>query len=102
MKVSTIFLIIGFVAVYSCLFITQLLPLFLNKEYKSEKKRINKMMGNQLLSIKTKTRNIKLSITLMILSFFSIFTSIVMINSNLQVAIVFLSLSIITMVFIKY
>jgi len=102
MKLSSIFLIIGFLTVYFCLFITQILPLLLNMENKYNQRRIFKKMGNQLLSINNQTTKANTGISLKILSFLLLFTSLIMISINFQIALTALTFSITTLVIIKY
>ena len=101
MNLSTIFMIVGFLAVYVCLFLSQILPILLNKNITSDQKVLSKRMGLQLLSIKPQPKNFKLSISLIIFSVLLIFLSILMIKSSFQLALVALSFSITTLALIK-
>lgn len=68
MKLSTLFMIIGFLTAYLCLFISQVLPILRNKNTASAQNVVSKKMGLQLLSIRTQPKNNRLSIPLTILS----------------------------------
>lgn len=102
MKLSNIILGIGFLSVYSILFITQVLPLLSNKQSPSKQKRICKIMGNKILSIKVEYKNIKLGRSILLLSFLLLAVSIAIVNSMLITGITALSFSILMLAFIKW
>jgi len=102
MKLSTVFFIIGFLAIYLGLFISQIIPIFSNKETKSNSNNINKKMGKQLVSIKYEPINSKQKKLLLIFSLLTFFMSIfVLIIWNLNISLPFLSFSIITIAILK-
>ena len=102
MKLSTVFFIIGFLAVYSGLFISQIIPIFSIKETKSNSNIINKKMGKQLVSIKYEPINSKQKNMLLGFSLLTFFISIfVLIIWNLNISLPFLSFSIITIAILK-
>jgi hypothetical protein len=102
MKLSTVFFIIGFLAVYSGLFISQIIPIFSNKETKSNSNTINKKMGKQLVSIKYEPINSKQKNMFLGFSLLTFLISIfVLIIWNLNISLPFLSFSIISIAILK-
>ncbi|NLK45203.1 MAG: hypothetical protein GX297_00885 [Treponema sp.] len=102
MQLSTFFFIIGFLAVYSCLFVTQIIPLFSNREAKSNNNITNKKMGRQLISIKYEPINSKQKNMFLVFSLLLFFVSIaVLIIWNLEYSLPFLAFSIIFIAILK-